>query len=54
MLSTLAAYLAPAQYVIPALICTGLIIPICIILYFENKRKHDLENPSHEEEDAHH
>ncbi|SMO53975.1 hypothetical protein [Solitalea koreensis] len=54
MLSTLAAYLAPAQYVIPTLICTGLIIPISIILYFERQRKHNLENPSHEEEEGHH
>ncbi|UKJ07768.1 hypothetical protein [Solitalea lacus] len=53
MLSTLAAYLAPAQYVIPSVIAIGLILPICIILVFEKQRKHELENPSHEE-DSHH
>ncbi|AFD08801.1 hypothetical protein Solca_3802 [Solitalea canadensis DSM 3403] len=53
MLSILAAYIAPAQYVIPSLICTGLILPICVILIFEKQRKHELENPSHNEEDHH-
>ncbi|MCO4294356.1 hypothetical protein NF867_15955 [Solitalea sp. MAHUQ-68] len=53
MLSTLAAYLAPAQYVIPTVISIGLILPICIILVFEKQRKQELENPTHHEENHH-
>lgn len=38
---------APPYIIVPATIFTGLIFPICLILYFEAQRRKEIQNEQH-------
>lgn len=44
---------APPYIIVPSVIFTGLIFPLCVILYFEAQRRKEIQNEKRDTRDIH-